>query len=476
MIQLIKQNLITIISGLVIIACVVFSFIFMGSDDVEKAMNEALQTSGATRIRGLISNAKNEEVIAAAEAETKRFQEEFAAAMEAAKEINAREPLMPGVFPDEPDAAVRTRFAQQYGKAVTKELMVQLSAGTLPTELEIQEEAQNVADLIAIEAERAAEETPVEEGGRQPAVAAAGPRGARSASFSPEGRGMRSPRGGGMMPSGNPRSGGMMPSGNLRGSMRGAVSPSARGAVTIPAGKEGEPKYNPVFRANVSKARSIRCYVDDPETTFHVSPIVGADTPPTPADMWYAQVGLWIQQDIVRAVKQLNDEAAAAAKDGEAYVEQMPVKRIMGIEVLGYDTGVVDPKTGAGGFIPFTRKSPAPGFDRNVGPSLSFTGRKANDQYDIVRFRIAMIVDQRKMLEVIDRLSRANFYQCTNVAYHAYDAAARAADEAQGYLYGTAPVGQLTLDFEGYLLRNAYVDLMPDDVKVALGIKKESDK
>ena len=480
MIQFVKNHLITLLSGVVIVTCVVVTFLFSGSDKVEKAMDQAIQASGATSIRGLLSDPKNEEVIAAAEEETQRFQQEFEAAIEAAKTLSAREPLMAGVFPNEPDAAKRTRYAQNYAKAVTKDLMVQLSAGTLPTEFEIQEEYQNVQDLIALEQEQEAEIAGVDEGGgRQPTVASAGARGVRG------GGGMMpptaNPRGGGggmMPPTANPRGGGgmMPPSANLRG--RGGMMPSSGGRTpaAIPSGRESEPKYNWQYRANVTKARSIRCYIDSPELTFHVSTIVGADTPPTPAEMWYAQVGLWIQQDIVRAIKAINGDAAAAVADGEAYVEHMPIKRLMGIQVLGYDTGVADPKSGSGGFIEFPRRSPAPGFDNKAGMAASFTDRKSNEQYDIVRFQIALVVDQREVLEVVDRLSRANFFQCTNMAYHAYDAAARDAEQAQGYFYGTAPIVQLTLDFEAYLLRSAFVDLMPKDVKIALGIEKESEK
>ena len=42
----------------------------------------------------------------------------------------------------------------------------------------------------------------------------------------------------------------------------------------------GEPKYDPVYRARVSKAKSILCYYD--ETTFHVSPMVLQENAPSP--------------------------------------------------------------------------------------------------------------------------------------------------------------------------------------------------
>jgi hypothetical protein len=212
----------------------------------------------------------------------------------------------------------------------------------------------------------------------------------------------------------------------------------------------GEPKYDPVYRANVTKAKDIRCYVDP--ATFHVSPIVSVTSAPQPDEMWFAQVSLWVQQDLVAAVARVNEAAARQVTDDDACVEQMPVKRIELLRVLGYQT--------AGGLLLF------PGGETGVGRSESFTGHTCNDQFDVVRFMLVVVVDQRDLLQLIDQISKQNFYQCIGASYSMVSPD----DARHGYLYGTEPVVRAQLEFEGYMARAVYLPLMPAKIREALGV------
>ena len=102
------------------------------------------------------------------------------------------------------------------------------------------------------------------------------------------------------------------------------------GASPIRSG--GEPKYDPVYRARVTKARSILCYYD--EGTFHRSPLVFQEEAPPPEEMWFAQVGLWIQEDVARAIAELNGEAANQVTGTDPCVQDLPVKRLVFVRVL----------------------------------------------------------------------------------------------------------------------------------------------
>jgi hypothetical protein len=215
-------------------------------------------------------------------------------------------------------------------------------------------------------------------------------------------------------------------------------------------------------RAAVKKARSIRMYADS-ETSFHVSPIALTQESPSPADMWYAQVGLWIQEDLVHALAQLNDEAAEQLHGREPNVTNLPVKRIESIKVQGYVSGtgtlIAFPGTGGG-----SGRSVSGGAAPTV---TSFTGRKADDQFDVVRCTLTVSVDERDLLRLIDSITRTNFYQLVGLEYTAADPA-----ESEGYFYGDAPVVRAQLDFEGYMARKIYKALMPEAVLQALGISK----
>jgi len=212
---------------------------------------------------------------------------------------------------------------------------------------------------------------------------------------------------------------------------------------------------DPEHCACVLHARRIRCYAG-PES-FHVSPIVDVTSAPPPGQMWFAQVSLWVQQDLVAAIARVNEAAARQVTDSEACVEQMPVKRIELLRVLGYQA--------PGGLLPFS------GGETGGVRSESFTGQTCNDQFDVVRFMLVVVVDQRDVLQLVDQISRQNFYQCIGAGYSMVNP-----DDAQhGYLYGPEPVVRVQLEFEGYMARAVYQPLMPAEIRKMLGADEGDD-
>ncbi len=214
-------------------------------------------------------------------------------------------------------------------------------------------------------------------------------------------------------------------------------------------------------RASVKKARGIRVYASA-ETSLHVSPLAYTKDAPTPRSMWYAQVSLWIQEDMVRAVARLNDEAAGRLEDDEeANVANMPVKRVETIQVLGYvrSDGLPVPFPNAG----------AKTDTMSLGPS--FTGSRSTDQFDVVRVALSVVVDQRELLKLIDSVTRSNFYQLVGAEYTLVQVSEQGYD-AEGYIYGPAPVIRAVLDFEGYMARKLFKEKMPAEVLLDLGITK----
>jgi hypothetical protein len=202
---------------------------------------------------------------------------------------------------------------------------------------------------------------------------------------------------------------------------------------------------------------------DTARSTFHLSPILDANAKPLPAQMWYAQVGLWVQQDVINAIATLNEEAAKQLKPDDVYVENMPVKRIQSIRVLGYWGG-----NGPVAFPTYTGGGPGSGAPP-AQMKETFTGRKSDARFDVIRFTVTAVVDQRELPKLIDFLTRQNFYTLIGLSFSAVTAADP--DLSEGYLYGAAPVVRATLDFEGYLARSVYEGWFPDEVREALGIK-----
>ena len=465
--QFIKSYALLLICGVVGVAAIVFAAIGISSDKVEKAMQKALSETGATRISGLMGKAKNDNVIQVEQRRVDALEAQLAKVREKAEQINRREPLMKGVFPRPERAATPVEFREAYVRSCQR-LTQKLGAGTLPTDFEIKEEEQNILDLLELEKERE-EEQKLEDSDRSPAVAG----GRQPARPAPVFGGGRTPRGeepqqgirGGAIQRGegptNLRGEGGVRSEGGRMAMYSPMSGSGSN-ITIP---QGVPKYDAVFRAQVQKAKEIRCYVSDEvnkvSSTFHVSPIVDAIAPPSQEDMWFAQVSYWITEDVVRAINDLNNKAAEQVKDGDANVEHMPVKRVLAIDAHGYE-------------LP-TERIPLPNRNdsgaRRLMPESrkSFTGKRSDELRDVVSFSVTAVADERRVLELIDAITRANFFVCVNANTQAVD---RASHEAAGYFYGAAPVVLVTLDFEAYMARDVYQQWMPEPILTLLGIKQ----
>lgn len=416
--EFLRNHWVSLLCGVVAAAALVFGIMGMTSDAVRKRMqSEILQRTHASSIANLKRNPKNDEIIAREKKRVELFDAEIKRTMEIARKINARDPLLPDVFPRPRQEVDRFRFREAYRDAMSQ-LPVRLHAGTLPTQAEIEEERLNVQDMLALEQEK----TP---GGAAVTTPGAGP----------VGRGV--------------------PAVGVAGGYRGPGLGTRLGTA---------PKYDPVLRARVSKARQIRCYVD--EDSFHVSPIVDSSEAPSLLDMWLAQVGYWVQADLVSAIADFNDQAARTLGPDQVYVEFMPVKRLDQVQILGYQT--------KDGLKPFpTRTQTGTGMGRTMQQQAasSFTKRVCNELYDVVRLRLTVVADQREVLRLIDRISKQNFFTCVGASYEVVDR--QREEQQEGYLYGSAPVIRVTLDYEFYMLRDVYQPLMPDPVLELLGIKKK---
>jgi hypothetical protein len=411
--EFVRTHLISLICAAVALGAIGAAVMGMSSRSVVQAMEARKRDLKADQIGALKTSAKNQEIIEREKERGNRFQEEYDKTVKVAIEINQRQPIMEDVFPTFDRLETPFRFREAYRDELAR-LPAELLAGKLPDAAEIQEENEAVRDLQEREREKAQETQLGPASGRTPAA-----RQPETVFF---------------------ESGG----GSPRGGVRGGFAPPASGQAT-------EPRFDPTLRARVNKAKSIRTYIND--GTFHKSPLVAEGGTPSLTEMWKAQVSLWIQQDIIKAIADLNKEAADRVKDGEAHVEHMPVKHVVGILVRGYQT--------ASGFVPFasiTAPSPPPA-------PPSFTGRSSDAQFDVLRFTVQVVAQQQDLLKIVDRISRVNFYKNVGMQYEPVPAGL---GPGAGYVYGAAPVVLATLEFEAYQARAIYDKWIPKDMKSLL--------
>lgn len=199
----------------------------------------------------------------------------------------------------------------------------------------------------------------------------------------------------------------------------------------------------------------------------HMEPTVT----PTAEDIWYAQMGLWIQQDIARQIAAMNTEAKSTS------VATSPVKHVIGIDIpQGFAMYVTGAQAAPG-------QMPPPGAGNGGGGSgsaassdvvnyrNSVSGRQCNQMYDVIDSRITLVVDEQYVDQLIRMLEKGQFITVLNVDLQKVDIAAA---KDLGYDYGNRPVMQVTLDCEHLFLRDWTAQgptaPMPDEVKQRLGV------
>jgi len=171
---------------------------------------------------------------------------------------------------------------------------------------------------------------------------------------------------------------------------------------------------------------------------------------PDEASIWFAQLGLWIEEDVAQSLADINKNAKS--------VIDAPVKHLLkltwkGEYILGAPAGTA---TGADPAAPITPMK-----------QMSPTGRVCCQMYDVVQYELRMRVAADKLPQVLDELGRNRLITVLKVDVNAFDSAAAAVG---GYFYGEDPVVEVTVQCEELFLRKWTVPFMPDLIKKYLGI------
>lgn len=229
-------------------------------------------------------------------------------------------------------------------------------------------------------------------------------------------------------------------------------------------------------RLRVEAALSHKIYCEN--NAFSFSAAIADDltkgNPPAPEDVWYAQLGLWIQQDLANAIADANS-ASKNILDAE-------VKRLIAIRLDTPDKlYVLSMATGAPGAVATVTGIPSALDETKVIPpdfTVAQTGRYSNGMYDVFHFTLVVDVDASKVNQFIETLSNSKdssgvpHHRLITVLSQNLYALDPEIESSYGYLYGRGSTVRLELTGEILFMRSWTKDLMPEPVKLHLGLVK----
>jgi len=207
-----------------------------------------------------------------------------------------------------------------------------------------------------------------------------------------------------------------------------------------------------------------KCMVYLEPTAMDVqSQLLNTNSAPDPSVIFWAQVQLWAQEDLFKAIADVN---SAAKSVGEA-----PIKHLMRVQVPVTFVGMA-PSTGRGDDSGASAPpSSDPGAPIQPNFAVSPTGRASNGLFDVLHVDATMVVESAKLPEVLNNLSRGRLLGVIHVKQ--IEPMDPIAATKAGYFYGSKPCVRMDLQLEVLLMRQWTTRYMPDRIKSTLGIAME---
>jgi hypothetical protein len=204
---------------------------------------------------------------------------------------------------------------------------------------------------------------------------------------------------------------------------------------------------------------------------------------PSHGELFTWQWQYWIIEDILSALHQANQ--------GEPSVLNGPVKHITFAQVMNVPAPGASQGNPAGANRPMTEgfagagaglgdmDTPAPAAQGPAGAeanpkapiqpnyAASITGRVTNPLYDVINVQLSLVVDTRRIPQVLDAIAKYNFMTVTTLSLRSVDPYAAA---QSGFFYGSEPVAEIDMTVETVWLRAWTREFMPVDIKRTLSI------
>lgn len=217
-------------------------------------------------------------------------------------------------------------------------------------------------------------------------------------------------------------------------------------------------------RMEQERAQQYRIYLLVPPEAnpLPVDPDIKVGSEPTPDKICDAQIVIWMLDDVCKAIANANEIYSDPATPGGPPQHDILHSAVKALE------GVDAPQ-------PVTAST---GFDATAGVStavpkltpISPTGRVCNGLYDVLQFKLHLVVDAAKLPQVLRALQAGQFITVLNVQIIEVVDPARAASNPQGgFRYGSKPCVRVQIDCEELLMHKWTDTILPDSRKNGLG-------
>jgi len=184
-------------------------------------------------------------------------------------------------------------------------------------------------------------------------------------------------------------------------------------------------------------------------------------------ELWYAQMGLWVEMDVVSSIHRLNAGATNVIKAPVKQLESLtiqfdstmywpaPTETAAAPAASGSDSSAATPAS----------TSDTDAFTKNFVDNP--TGRTSNALYDVVHFTLTLDVDAGAVQSVLTELEAGKFITVYQVDAESVDSVSMA---EQGFVFGERPVVRLAMKCEALFLRKWTKPLMPTVIKTLLKV------
>ena len=108
-------------------------------------------------------------------------------------------------------------------------------------------------------------------------------------------------------------------------------------------------------------------------------------------------------------------------------------------------------------------------------PADVFTHHASNDLYDVVQFTIELVVDARKVPQIVDEICKNDFHTLLRVAYQDVSVSP-SSWSMRDKIYGADPAIRVVMDFETIFLGKLYCPLMPQVIRDSVGRECDEDE